>query len=109
MIKRKLEFIILLLIALGAGPLSAAVFQWSTTAANNGNADPSINWSEGQAPSSINDSARAMMAAIAVARQDWQANNTTGGSATAYTYTSSQGFPSLTALNNQMIAFIPGT
>lgn len=39
--------------------------QWSTTAANNATADPSINWQEGQAPSTVNDSARAMMAAIA--------------------------------------------
>jgi hypothetical protein len=39
--------------------------QWSTVAANNATADPSINWQEGQAPSTVNDSARAMMAAIA--------------------------------------------
>lgn len=39
--------------------------QWSTTAANNATADPSINWQEGQAPSTVNDSARAMMAALA--------------------------------------------
>lgn len=42
-----------------------ALWQWSTTAANNATADPSINWAEGQAPSTVNDSARAMMAAIA--------------------------------------------
>lgn len=42
-----------------------ALWQWSTTAANNATADPSINWQEGQPPSSVNDSARAMMAAIA--------------------------------------------
>lgn len=39
--------------------------QWSTTAANNATADPAINWQEGQAPSTVNDSARAMMAALA--------------------------------------------
>lgn len=42
------------------------LWNWSTTAANNATADPSINWQEGQAPSTVNDSARAMMAAIAV-------------------------------------------
>jgi hypothetical protein len=42
-----------------------ALWQWSTTAANNATADPSINWQEGQAPSTVNDSARAMMAAVA--------------------------------------------
>lgn len=39
--------------------------QWSTTAANNATADPSINWQEGQAPSTVNDSARQMMADVA--------------------------------------------
>jgi hypothetical protein len=43
-----------------------SVGQWSTTAANNATADPSINWQEGQAPSTVNDSARAMMAALAL-------------------------------------------
>lgn len=37
---------------------------WSTTAANNDDADADINWAEGQAPSSVNGSARAMMAAL---------------------------------------------
>lgn len=51
------------------------LWNWSTTAANNATADPSINWQEGQAPSTVNDSARAMMAAIAVQFQtgwEWQ-------------------------------------
>src|SRR5215813_6172728 len=38
-------------------------WKWSRTAANNATADGSINWAEGQAPSTVNDSARAMMAA----------------------------------------------
>lgn len=51
-----------------------SISQWSTTAANNATADPSINWKEGQAPSTVNDSARAMMAALAVSWQngEWQ-------------------------------------
>lgn len=49
------------------------LWQWSTTAANNATADPSINWQEGQAPSTVNDSARAMMAAIATQFQNgWE-------------------------------------
>ncbi|PVX77160.1 hypothetical protein [Paraburkholderia unamae] len=46
---------------------------WSQTAANNATADPAINWQEGQPPSSVNDSARAMMAAIATwfASAEW--------------------------------------
>lgn len=41
-----------------------AVKDWSTTAADNDDADANINWLEGQAPSTVNGSARAMMAAL---------------------------------------------
>lgn len=37
---------------------------WSTTAANNATGDSSINWAEGQLPSTVNNSARAMMASV---------------------------------------------
>lgn len=63
---------------------------WSTTAATNSTADSSINWREGQAPSTVNNSARAMMAAIAKWRDDQSGNIETGGSSTAYTITSNQ-------------------
>lgn len=99
----------LLLIAAGAQPLGAAVYQWSTVANTNATADPTINWAEGQSPSSVNDSARAMMAAIATARRDWQAVNASGGTASAMTYTSSQGFSSLAGMDGQMISFVAAT
>lgn len=38
---------------------------WSETAADNATADATINWAEGQAPSTVNNSARAEMAAVA--------------------------------------------
>src|SRR5262249_46571914 len=38
---------------------------WSTTAADNDDADPDINWREGQLPGSVNGSARNMMSALA--------------------------------------------
>lgn len=41
---------------------------WSTTAADNDDADSTINWAEGQVPSGVNNSARAMMKVIA----DWR-------------------------------------
>ncbi|MBB5509556.1 tail fiber domain-containing protein [Paraburkholderia atlantica] len=41
-----------------------ALWQWSTTPANNATAG-AINWAEGQAPSTVNDSARQMMADVA--------------------------------------------
>jgi hypothetical protein len=72
------------------------VFNWSTTAANNDDADTSINWTEGQAPSTINNSARAMMAAIAKWRNDMSGNLVTAGTSTAYTLTTNQVFTALT-------------
>ncbi|HYM31809.1 MAG TPA: hypothetical protein VEU47_10940 [Candidatus Cybelea sp.] len=85
----------------------SAVWQWSTTASSNASADPSINWREGQPPSSINDSGRAMMAALASYRDDISGLLTTGGTATAYTITTNQGLcvsPSTTPQDGQQIA-----
>lgn len=47
-----------------------SIDQWSTTAANNASGVTGINWAEGQAPSTVNDSARELMAQIAAWR-DW--------------------------------------
>lgn len=43
----------------------SSIFDWSLQAANNANADDNINWAEGQPPSTVNNSARAMMQRIA--------------------------------------------
>lgn len=69
----------------------AAMWQWSTTAASNATADPSINWSEGMSPSSVNDSARAMMSVLAAWRNDITGVTSTTGGPTAYVLTSNQG------------------
>lgn len=79
------------------------MFTWSQTAASNATADSTINWAEGQAPSTINDSARAMMASLAKYRDDTAGIVTTGGSSTAYTVTSNQTLTTLT--NGFQIAF----
>lgn len=71
------------------------VHTWSQTALSNQTADTSINWREGQAASTFNDSARAMMAAIAKWRDDSSGNLETGGTASAFTIASNQGFASL--------------
>lgn len=105
MIRRRFEFVILLLVALGAGPAFASIWNWSTTAGSNATADPSINWSEGMSPSSVNDSARAMMAAIAAWRNDISAVNTSGGTAAAYTVTTSEGV-NTTPADGQMLSFV---
>lgn len=70
-------------------------WKWSQTAASNNTADSTVNWREGQAPSTVNDSARAMMAAAAKFRDDINGGLTTGGTLTAYTVTTNQGFTSL--------------
>src|SRR5690348_3889793 len=86
-----------------------AFWSWSKTAASNATADATINWAEGQSPSSVNDSARAMMARAAEWRDDVSGTIATGGTSTAYTVTSNQGFDTLAHLNGAMIAFVPHT
>src|SRR5262249_47744735 len=84
-------------------------WSWSKTAASNATADSTINWAEGQSPSSVNDSARAMMAALAAWRDDAAGTITTGGTSAAYTVTSNQGFDTLAHLNGAALAFVPHT
>jgi len=86
-----------------------AFWSWSKAAASNATADSTINWAEGQSPASVNDSARAMMARAAEWRDDVSGTITTGGSSTAYTLTSNQGFDTLAHMNGAMIAFVPHT
>ena len=50
--------------------MATGIGAWDTTAANNDDADTDINWAEGQAPSTVNNSARAMMAAVATWLRD---------------------------------------
>jgi microcystin-dependent protein len=83
------------------------LFKWSQVAAADATADSSINWQEGQAPSSVNDSARAMMAATAKYRDDIAGAIVTGGTSTSYTLSSYQQFDSFTSMNGAMIAFTP--
>ncbi len=64
-----------------------SVLQWDTTAANNASSDAAINWAEGQAPSTVNNSARAMMAEIAKWLKDTSGSITSGGTADALTLT----------------------
>ena len=83
------------------------LYTWSKTAANNATADSTINWAEGQAPSSVNDSARATMAAIAKFRDDTNGSIATGGASTAYTVTSNQVFDTLAHLDKQELTITP--
>src|SRR4051812_79222 len=82
-------------------------YNWSRTAASNATADATINWSEGQAPSTVNDSGRSMMASTAAFRDDISGALATGGTSTAYTLTSRQVFDTLAHMDGAMIAFTP--
>jgi len=61
---------------------------WSTTAASNASADANINFAEGQTPASLNNSARAEMAAVKAFANQILGALTSGGSANAQTLTS---------------------
>lgn len=82
---------------------------WSQAAASNATQDSTVNFSEGMAPSAVNDSARALMASAAKWRDDIAGAIVTGGTSTNYTVASYQGFDNLSRLNGQMIAFTPHT
>lgn len=87
--------------------MATGVQSWSTTAATNASADTNINFAEGQAPSSLNDSCRALMASVAMWRDDLNGTITTDGTSTAYTVTSNQTFGALA--DGLMVAFVPHT
>jgi len=82
-------------------------WEWSKTAASNATADPTINWAEGMSPSSVNDSARAMMARTAEWRDDVSGTIATAGTSSTYTLASNQGFDTLAHLAGALIAFVP--
>lgn len=71
---------------------------WSLTAASNATADPTIDWQEGQLPSTVNNSARAMMAVVKAAWNGLSGSHAAqGGTANAITITSNQAMASLVA------------
>ena len=72
------------------------MYKWSQTADNNATADSTVNAQENQAPSTYNNAMRALMAAVAKYRDDQSGNLVLGGTSTAYTVTTNQGFTALT-------------
>lgn len=67
-----------------------AISDWSTTPGSNGSSDASINFAEGQAPSTVNDSARSLMARVRHWFNWFGATTTSGGASNAYTLTSGE-------------------
>lgn len=70
----------------------SSIFDWSLTAASNGTADSSINWQEGQLPSTVNNSARQMMTRVAEFLKDFGGTVSSGGTANALTLTANSPF-----------------
>lgn len=90
--------------------MASGFYTWSSTPSSNATADASVNWAEGQAPSSINDSARAMMARLAEYRDDTAGYTmVTAGTATAYTVSSHQVFNNTTNMTGREISIVPHT
>lgn len=83
-----------------------SVYDWSTTAGDNSNADANINWAEGQNSNTVNNSARAMMAAIAAFIEVISGKTTSGGSGGAYTFTSPAGFAPSAYTDGLVVGFI---
>jgi hypothetical protein len=71
---------------------SENIYDWSTTAINNGTADSGISWPEGQTRASVNNSARGMMAAHAKDRNLKNGSIVTTGTANAQAFTSGVGY-----------------
>lgn len=80
----------------------SSIFDWSTTAASNSNSDGAIVWSDGQAPSSVDDSGRAMMGRVAEIVKDLGGALTAGGTANALTVTANSAFT--TNVNGRFLA-----
>lgn len=74
--------------------MAPSIYDWSTTAANNATADSGINWAEGQAPSTVNNSARQVMGRVAEFLDDIGGVVTEGGTANAITVTTNSAFTS---------------
>lgn len=85
--------------------MAVGVKNFSTTAATNATADSNINWAENQAPSTVNDSARAMMAALAAFYDQIGGALTVGGSSNAYTITNASPGTWAAYANGDLIMF----
>lgn len=75
--------------------MSGSIFDWSTTAADNDDADGEVNWREGQNSKTVNGSARQMMGRLAEFLLDLGGQGTVGGTANAITLTLNSSFTSL--------------
>lgn len=76
--------------------MTGSIFDWSLTATNNDTSDQDINWTEGQNPDTVNNSARVMMTRQKEFINDITGVNVTSGTTGALTLTASSAFTTLT-------------
>lgn len=72
----------------------SSIYDWSLVSASNANSDADINWAEGQAPSTVNNSARFMMQRLKEFLSDMGAISAAGGSANALSFATKSSFSS---------------
>jgi microcystin-dependent protein len=82
-------------------------YKWSKVEGDNANADSTIQWPEGMPPAGVNNSARAMMAALAKYRDDVAGALLTTNTASAYVLATNQQFSSLALMDGDQVAFTP--
>lgn len=83
------------------------IYNWSSTASSNANADSDITWAEGQDPGTVNDSARMMMKRVKDFVSDIGGGLTVGGTANAITLTAGSAVAAYA--NGMVFAFIAGS
>lgn len=72
--------------------MTGSIYNWSTTASSNSNADGDINFAEGQAPSTLNNSSRQVMGRLAEFLADQGGALVAGGTANVITVTANSAF-----------------
>ncbi len=79
------------------------IYNWDVIAANNANADSSINWAEGMPPADVNDSARVMMGRVKEFVTDIGGSIVATGTANVIAVTTQSAFTTLA--NGRMLSF----
>jgi len=88
--KELLKYLVVALIAIGAGPAGAALWQWSLVPFTNSSVDPAVSWVNGMPTTSVEPSGRGMMAKLAEYRDDISGSLVTTGTASALAVTTKQ-------------------
>lgn len=83
--------------------MAANIYDWDVVEANNATADTALTWAEGQAPSTVNNSARVMMRRGKELLIDLGGSLSAGGTANALTLTAQSAFASLA--NGRVVSF----